>query len=221
MRQLIVLLFLVLALIGCQMQSVVSNEVSILQAKAEAGDPEAQFRLANLYDSGQGLPRSGSKAKKWYEKAARQGHAESQNSMGSIYQAEEQYDKALFWYRQAADQGNALAINNLAYLYDLGLGVPQNRQKAHELYMKSASFGWAEAMFNLANMYGAGQLGETDNYKAYIWCFRSHKYAIPGWRDLQRLSSECLDYLAKELTSEQIAAARKEAEDWAPDTKDN
>ncbi len=81
---------------------------------------------------------------------------------------------------------------------------------------KSANLGWAEAMFNLANMYGAGQLGEIDYYKAYIWCSRSGKYAEPGWRGLDKRSSQCLEYLNGKLPPEQITKARREAASWAP-----
>lgn len=215
------LIFLVLmacAFQGSQAQQDISYEVKSLQVKAEAGDADSQFTLANIFDSGRGAPRNGAEAMKWYQKAAEQGHVEAQNSLGSIYQAEKRYSEALLWYQKAADHGHALATNNLAYLYDHGLGVPQSRKKGHELYMKSANLGWAEAMFNLANMYGAGQLGEVDYYKAYVWCSRSGKYVESGWREVKKRSSQCLKYLNNKLSSEQIAQARKEAESWTPGT---
>jgi len=209
-------LFFALILTGCQSQPTRSPEILNLEQKAAAGDAAAQFSLAAAYDFGHGVERSGPLAFKWYTKAAEQGHAEAQNSLGSAYQAEKKYSQALFWYQKAADQNHPLATNNLAYLYDLGLGIPQDRKKGHALYLKSANLGWAEAMFNLANMYGAGQLGSVDYYQAYIWCARSERFAEPGWRELQSKSQECIQYVTEMLTPEQINQAKIEAQQWEP-----
>src|SRR5512139_252711 len=65
---------------------------------------------------------------------ARAGDAVAQNDLGSALQAEKRYEDAFPWYQRAAARGMPLAINNLAYLYELGLGVAQDRKKAFELY---------------------------------------------------------------------------------------
>lgn len=207
-----------LMLSGCASLGQPSAEIQSLITRAESGDVEAQFLLGSAYDTGSGVRRNGKQAEKWYRLAAEKGYAEAQNSLGSVYQAEERFSEATHWYQKAAIQGHALAINNLAYLYDLGLGVPQSREKAHELYTQSANLGGAEAMFNLASMYGAGQLGEVDYYKAYIWCSRSSKYAEPGRIEVQKLSALCLEESSSRLTIEDIARAKEEAENWLPTT---
>ncbi|MGD2117917.1 MAG: tetratricopeptide repeat protein [Chromatiales bacterium] len=201
---------------GCQTQPTRSPEIRNLEERAAAGDADAQFKLASAYDFGHGVNSNGAAAYHWYRKAADQGHAEAQNSLGSAYQAEKNYREALIWYQKAADQNHPLAINNLGYLHDLGLGVPQDRKKGYSLYLKSANLGWAEAMFNLANMYGAGQLGNVDYYQAYVWCSRSARYALPGWRGLTHKSRECIKYLTSKLTHEQIKHAQSEADQWEP-----
>lgn len=201
---------------GCQSQPVRSPEFSALEERAEAGDVESQFKLGNAYDFGHGTNRNGQLAMHWYTKAAEQGYAEAQNSLGSGYQAERRYGEALYWYQKAADQKHPLATNNLAYLYDLGLGVDQNRKKGYELYLKSANLGWAEAMFNLANMYGAGQLGSVDYYQAYLWCARSARFAEPGLRDLRNKAQECIQYTAGKLSAEQIKQGKIAAQEWEP-----
>ncbi len=61
-----------------------------------------------------------------------------------------------------------MAINSLGQLYDLGLGIAQDRSKGFELYKRSADLGHARAMWNIANMYGAGQLGKVDLFSACI-----------------------------------------------------
>ena len=106
-----------------------SPQVEALIAQADAGDIDAQFLVASAYDTGQGVQRNGVAATKYYRMAAERGHAEAQNSVGSGLQAEKRYAEALPWYERASAQGHALATNNLAYLYDLGLGVKQDRQR--------------------------------------------------------------------------------------------
>lgn len=202
---------------GCQAQPTLPDGLEGLEDKAISGDAQAQYALGAAYDTGDGVPRNRALATQWYKKAAEQGHAGAQNSLGSVFQAEKKYSDALYWYQKAAAQDHPLATSNLAYLYDLGLGVPQDRRMAQELYLRAANLGWAEAMFNLANMYGAGQLGAVDLYQAYIWCDRSARYASPQSEVLRR-SMECIGFLNRELSSEQLRRAQGESKNWAPNT---
>src|SRR4051794_21569754 len=69
-------------------------------------------------------------AMRWFRKAADQGNAEAQNTIGEMYLkgqgVPQDYAQAMRWYRKAADQGLAEARNNIDYLYSRGLGVPQD-----------------------------------------------------------------------------------------------
>lgn len=53
---------------------------------AEQGNSDAQFKLANIYEEGQGVQQSFEKAVEWYEKAAILGNAEAQLKMGIMYE---------------------------------------------------------------------------------------------------------------------------------------
>jgi hypothetical protein len=139
-----------------------SSETKALIVKAEAGDTDAQLRVGAAYDFGKGAPRDGNEAMKWYRMAAEQGNAEAQNSVGSGLQAEKRYAEALPWYEKASAQGHALATNNLAYLYDLGLGVTQDRRKGFELYSRAAQENVQASLKPLAESakpVGSGQIG--------------------------------------------------------------
>jgi len=193
-----------------------SSETKALITKAEAGDINAQFFVGSAYDSGKGAPRDGNEAVRWYRMAAERGHVEAQNSLGSVFQAEKRYEEALPWYEKASAQGHALATNNLAYLYDLGLGVKQDRRKGFELYSRAADLGWAEAMWNIANMYGAGQLGEKDLVAACIWAFRARKFAAPHERQLLTHLGRVIPYFERSLSAEQLTSCREQSETWAP-----
>jgi uncharacterized protein len=198
-----------------------SSETKALIVKAEAGDTDAQLRVGAAYDFGKGAPRDGNEAMKWYRMAAEKGNAEAQNSVGSGLQAEKRYAEALPWYEKASAQGHALASNNLAYLYDLGLGVKQDRRKGFELYSRAADLGWAEAMWNIANMYGAGQLGEKDMVAACIWSKRASKYAAPEDRQLQNHLNRVIPQLERMLSAEQLASCNQQSESWSPMARRN
>jgi len=210
MRKLIISFFLTAISLNC----IAAGDIADLRQKAKAGDTEAQYRLATAYDSGQGVRRSGRKAKKWYLIAANRGHLESQNSIGSIFQAEKNYRKAFEWYKKAAAESHLVALSNLGYLYDQGFGIEQSRIKAEELYIASANLGWADAMFNLANLYGAGFLGETDLVQAYAWCSRCSKYSQS--QNTTKRAAECILYLNQNMSEQEIEHAREIASNWSP-----
>ena len=191
-----------------------AEDIDALTSQALSGDIEAQFKLGTLYDWGEGVERSRNEAEKWYLMAGNNGYAEAQNSLGSGYQAEEDYVRAKEWYEKAAAQDHPLATNNLGYLYDLGLGVQQNRNSAFEYYLKAAELGWAESMWNIANMYGAGQLGDVDLLRACIWTFRAQKFKTEAQAELQSNLNNIIPYLEKQLGNEQFSTCQLEADNW-------
>ena len=109
---------------------------------AAQGDAEAQYQLASLYHQGLGSDtdpwnrRGGAAsdslgqgadlaaAARWYEEAARQGHAEAQYALGNMRlmgEGVEQDDgEAARWHEKAAAQGHAAARLNLAKLQQIG-----------------------------------------------------------------------------------------------------
>lgn len=61
------------------------DSVDTLRMKAERGDPEAEYKLGLAYDVGVGTPQDLGQAAAWYERAAEQGHAGAQFSLGLMY----------------------------------------------------------------------------------------------------------------------------------------
>jgi len=59
------------------------------------------------------------------------------------------YQKAASLYKKACDGECALGCNNLGVLYVKGLGVPLNKIKAYQYWMKAAKQGNANAQYNL------------------------------------------------------------------------
>ncbi len=140
------LLFLIATAAGAQ-----ETELREIKSKAEAGDIEAQFQLAMMYDLGIGAPKNYSESGKWYQKAGSAGVAEAQFQLGVRYyehgkKAKENYVTAFSWFFKAANQGMAESQYNVALMYQLGRGVPTNRVEAYKWYLIAAAQGYPKAL---------------------------------------------------------------------------
>ena len=101
---------------------------------AEAGDGQAQYRLAELYEFGFGIEQDSAKAAQWYLRAAESGDGPAQLAYAYLLLGgrgtEENKAEAAVWFRRAARKGNAKAQFELATLYFLGEGVDKNLREA-------------------------------------------------------------------------------------------
>jgi hypothetical protein len=73
---------------------------------AEAGDPQAQNYVGEIYEKGLGTQPDFAAAAIWYRKAAEQGYATAQINLGQLYETgrgvPEDRAEALRWYRKAS-----------------------------------------------------------------------------------------------------------------------
>ena len=120
-------------------------------------------------------------------KAAAQGDAEAQSSLGRMYAKGDGVSKdaveAVQWFRKAAEQGYARAQYNLGVMYERGDGVSKHSVEALKWYRKAAAQGYADAQSNLGVMYASGNGVSKDAVEAAKW-FR--KAAEQGDADAQR-----------------------------------
>jgi uncharacterized protein len=148
-----------------------------------------------------------------YRKAADQGQAAAQYSLGVLYAngqgVPQNYTEAVNWYRKAADQGQAAAQYNLGVLYANGQGVPQNYTEAMNWFRKAADQGQAEAQHNLGLMYANGQGVPQDYVLGYMWF---NLAAAQGYKD----AVGSLAWLEARMTPAQIAEAQRLAQEWKP-----
>ena len=94
--------------------------------------------------------------------------------------------------------------------------MPQDRNKAFQLWSNAAELGWAEAMWNLARLYGSGGLGARDLMAACAWNARARGYAKPFERGLLSRTAQTAAFLEKELHAGELAACRTLAAKWVP-----
>ena len=88
-----------------------------------------------MYADGQGVEHDNAEAVRWYRKAADQGNANAQFSLGVKYDngqgVPQDYAEAIRWYRKAADQRNANAQFSLGQIYAKGQTVKRDYIEAY------------------------------------------------------------------------------------------
>jgi hypothetical protein len=107
------------------------------------------------------------------QKAADQGNAGAQDSIGDIFffgkGVTKDYAQAMVWFKKAADQDNADAQFKIGGMYYAGDGVPQDYSQAMEWYRKAAAHGNADAPFSIGIMYELGTGVAADKAQAREW----------------------------------------------------
>ncbi len=141
-----------------------AEAVAAWQAAAQAGDPDGDFYMGVLYDTGEGVEQDYAKALALYKRAADAGSAAGAFNVGVFYDSgigvTANPQEAAAWYRKAAAKGFARAEYNLALLEEDGVGVPRSRARAIALFRQAAAQGLGAARSHLA------ALGQRDTQPA-------------------------------------------------------
>jgi TPR repeat protein len=163
-----------------------SDAATEAHARADQGDVTAEYKLAQMYYFGQGVPQDYEEAYRWSRLAAEHGYAKAQFGLGDLYfrgkGVHQNFAEAVRWTQKAADQGYAKAQAGLGYMYFNGVGVSQNNAEAFLWYSKAANQENVEAEYALGYMYTNGIGLPQDYYKAVQWI---QKAANQGDADAQ------------------------------------
>ena len=114
--------------------------------------------------------------------------------------------------RKGAERGQPLAQFNFGLMYYKGRAVAKNYTEAVKWWRLAAGKGFAEALNNLGMMYGNGDGVPQDYVEAHKWFDLAASHHPPG-RKLRK-SVHDRDFLAKKMTSAQIAEAQRLAGEW-------
>ena len=109
--------------------------------------------------------------------------------------------------RKLADRGDADAQWQMGVRYHNGEGVPRDDVQAMQWFLRAAEQGHVIAQATLGAYYWAGRGVPQDFSKAYFWS------AIALAQGDENSKSR-LEGLASQMTREQVAAARQQAEVW-------
>lgn len=150
-----------------------ARAVSLWKNLAEQGDPDAQYALGWMYESGQGVAINFKQAIHWYKQAAIQDYVTAQYVLASIYDkgtgVPANPETAVAWYLKAANQGNAESQFQLGLHYQDGNGVLQNDQQSFLWFSKAAEQGHLSAQLYLGKIYQSGRGVKQDYYAAFKW----------------------------------------------------
>ena len=113
--------------------------LKLMQPLAEKGNALAQYRIATMHKMGLGVSKDAKEAKKWSRLAARQGNADAQALLGSLYYKAEGGEspdvvRAYMWYEVSSEQGSSEAKSEItAVAKDM---TPQQLAEAREKAQK-------------------------------------------------------------------------------------
>jgi uncharacterized protein len=164
---------------------------------ADLGRVNALHNLGTYYRDAYGVPQDDTKAAEFFQKAADLNFPSSINNLGLCYlnkdksKALELFQKAARMgyplakynlaihletedpaiitklFTEIIDSSHAHATYLVAECYNHGQHVPQDKQKALELYHKAAELGSKDAMYNLGELYRIGEV--KDPSKVIYW----------------------------------------------------
>ena len=138
------------------------------------------------------VPENDAAAVSRYHKAAAQGSAEAQFSLGVVYaegrDVPQDYQEAVKWFREAAKQGNAEAQFSLGQMCFYGDGVAQDYQEVEGWLRRAADQGFVPAQICLGDMYFYGRGAPQGLQEAAKWI---RKAAEQGNADAQFSLGAC------------------------------
>lgn len=165
---------IVLLLFACNVRGDFAGGMRALSAiqfvgdkvRADAGDSEAQWKVANYYKSGFGCETNLIQAAIYYRRAAEQGYWPAQWDLGVCYEKGEGVVKdseiAAKWYRKAAESGDPEAQ------FTYGALIVTNKAEKALWYEKAAEQGHTQAALWLAWLYKYEELRTKEESSAEI-----------------------------------------------------
>ena len=157
---------------------------------AEQNNPNAQYVLGLLHYKGAGVEKNYDKAFEFFKLSANQGNQkakeylenedllktvadigneEAQLILANKYYEKKDYQTAGYWYTRLAENKNPDAMCQLGNMYESGLGVNVDHNRAFSLYSEAAELGNTSAKANLGAMYYTGVGIGKDYNKAFYW----------------------------------------------------
>lgn len=150
--------------------------VALLRASADRGLVMAQYRMAKLYERGEGVTADLNTARQWTERAAAGGNRRAMHDLGVYFARGEgaplDEAAAFRWFRQAAELGVADSQYNLGVLYQQGRGVAANPGEALFWFSVAARQGDQDAAARAATIESSVAPGQMEQARARAQSFR-------------------------------------------------
>ncbi|GAA5802139.1 hypothetical protein EDC94DRAFT_609591 [Helicostylum pulchrum] len=149
---------------------------------ADCGNPKAQYFLGWYYQKGLGVKRNYYTAFTMYQKSAANGYVESYAAIGRMHHLglisdRPSYLKAIEMYNKSIelDPSNCgAALNGIGLLYQDGLGVYENQDKAMSYFSSAVGIhNNADAYNSMGEVYKFGHGVPIDHHQAKYWFLKS------------------------------------------------
>lgn len=184
---------------------------------ARAGALDYAVKLGWMFLAGDGVPADRAQAEAWFKYAIAGGHAPAQIALASVLIADAQggrdphrVSEANALLQQALDAGQDLATLFLTRLYLEGIGGhPVDDERAAHYARIGAAAGQPQLQGWLAAMYYRGRGVAADPVTAAMWAMLAAAAGDPFGAQVEQA-------LAGELSAEDLASARRRAEQWVP-----
>ena len=154
-----------------------ADEFRRIRSAATFGSTRAQILLGQMHVDGNGVPRSRTEGRRWFEKAAAAGSVDGLNMVGRCHEfgwgGPVDLAKAAECYRAAAMRRHAWAQFNLASLLHDGRGVVTDRRQACAWFVRAARAGHAKAANMLGHYREEGWLHRPNLAAAFRWYTRA------------------------------------------------
>ena len=165
----------------------------LLLKAAEKEYGYAQYLLAmNFFDL---YSENNKEALFWLERAASNDEPEALYQLGVYYSEGNDLAKSIKYYQRAAELNHSDAALALSYLYDEGISVEQDDDKALFFLKKAAELENQEAIDELASMALSGQ-GNMDAKEAEYW-IKKAGYTEEMLKELDKLQEKSLEMFKK------------------------
>lgn len=152
---------------------------------AEQGSVSAELFLGWMYLKGLGTTQDPKAAFRSFEKAASSGSAAGQFYLARLYGLEGKYLDEKHWLEKATAQGYLPAIFHLGWMYELGLGVPQDEGKAYAFFEEAAGKGHLFARRKIALRMLKGKCGLLSIPKGLLMLIGVVLAGVKtGWKDM-------------------------------------
>lgn len=111
---------------------------------AELGDAEAQYQIGLWYEKGYRRKKNIEKAIKWYKKSIEQGYHKAAVCLGKFYLESKETENAIRYFEIALElipaeyENHFTELLTLGFIYDKGLGIKKDHEKARYYYSEAA-----------------------------------------------------------------------------------
>jgi TPR repeat protein len=151
--------------------------IGALRERAEKGNINAMFRLAQAAFIGDGMAQDMGEAVMWLRNAGEKGHTGSQALLVDCYLGKhgipESPKDASYWAGKAAMGGNVECQYLMGFFASQGKGMAVSKTSGFNWYFKAAQAGHAAAMGGLAGCYLAGQGVTKSEAEAFKWATKA------------------------------------------------